>query len=191
MAESTKSELVLQHSIVNAGSPTSPSTPNCISSLYVGDLEENVDEGQLFDLFNEVTRVHSVRICRNEENGVSFGYGYVNFTSSEDDSKRLNGKQIRIMFSDPDPTMRRSGIGNVYIKNLDSSIDNKELYEVFCVCGDVSTCKVVVDSHGRSKGFGYVQFQKEEDAKAAIRKLNGMSIKGKQVYVAKFIHQEK
>ncbi|KAL7618014.1 hypothetical protein Lser_V15G00170 [Lactuca serriola] len=198
MAESTKSELVLQHSIVNAGSPTSPSTPNCISSLYVGDLEENVDEGQLFDLFNEVKRVHSVRICRNEENGVSFGYGYVNFTSSEDanialrllNSKRLNGKQIRIMFSDPDPTMRRSGIGNVYIKNLDSSIDNKELYEVFCVFGDVSTCKVVVDSRGRSKGFGYVQFQKEEDAKVAIRKLNGMLIKGKQVYVAKFIHQK-
>lgn len=94
------------------------------------------------------------------------------------------------MFSDPDPTMRRSGIGNVYIKNLDSSIDNKELYEVFCVFGDVSTCKVVVDSRGRSKGFGYVQFQKEEDAKVAIRKLNGMLIKGKQVYVAKFIHQK-
>ncbi|KAL4559080.1 hypothetical protein LXL04_031213 [Taraxacum kok-saghyz] len=198
MEKPTKSGLALQHKIVDARSTTSLSTPDRMSSLYVGDLEENVNEGQLFDLFNEVGRVHSVRVCRDQENGVSLGYGYVNFTTSEDATialkflnfKRLHGKQIRIMFSEPDPTMRRSGVGNVYIKNLDSSIDNKELYEAFCAFGNVSTCKVVVDSHGVSKGFGFIQFEKDEDAQIAIKNLNGVSIKGKQVYVGKFIRQE-
>lgn len=49
--------------------------------------------------------------------------------------------------------------------------------------GNILSCKVVVTEDGKSKGYGFVQFESEEYANAAIEKLNGSSIDGKQMYV--------
>lgn len=96
------------------------------------------------------------------------------------------------MFSQRDPSVRKSGFGNVFIKNLDASIDNKALHDTFAAFGSVLSCKVVLDSSGQSKGHGFVQFGNEEDAKSAIKQLNGMLINDKQVYVGSFVrHQER
>lgn len=53
------------------------------ASLYVGDLDRGVAEGQLFMIFSEVAPVASFRVCRDIA-GRSLGYGYVNFHTRED-----------------------------------------------------------------------------------------------------------
>lgn len=53
-------------------------------SLYVGDLEENVVEGQLYDLFSQVGTVVSIRVCRDLNKRSSLGYAYVNYTNYQD-----------------------------------------------------------------------------------------------------------
>jgi polyadenylate-binding protein len=58
--------------------------PFAIRSLYVGDLEECVDEGELFDLFSQVAQVVSIRVCRDQTRRSSLGYAYVNFTNAQD-----------------------------------------------------------------------------------------------------------
>ncbi|KAL7211991.1 hypothetical protein ACSBR2_014785 [Camellia fascicularis] len=93
---------------------------------------------------------------------------------------QLNGKPIRIMFSHRDPTIRKSGLANVFIKNLDASIDNKALHETFAAFGSVLSCKVAIDANGQSKGYGFVQFDQEEAAQNAIKRLNGMLMNDKQ-----------
>lgn len=104
----------------------------------------------------------------------------------------VNGKPIRIMISNRDPSIRKSGYANVFIKNLDLSIDNKALRDTFAAFGPVLSCKVAVDSNGQSKGYGFVQFESEESAEISIEKLNGMLLNDKQVYVGHFIrHQER
>lgn len=104
----------------------------------------------------------------------------------------INGKPIRIMMSNRDPSSRKSGYANVFIKNLDTSIDNKALHDTFATFGTVLSCKVAVDVNGQSKGYGFVQFENEEAAESAIIRLNGMLLNDKQVYVGHFIrHQER
>ncbi|KDP36031.1 hypothetical protein JCGZ_09997 [Jatropha curcas] len=167
-------------------------------SLYVGDLEQNVSDSQLYDLFSQVAQVVSVRVCRDQAKRSSLGYGYVNFSNPQDAAKAmealnftpLNGKPIRIMFSHRDPSIRKSGYANVFIKNLDTTIDNKALHDTFAAFGTVLSCKVAVDSNGQSRGYGFVQFENEEAAQSAIKRLNGMLINDKQVYVGLFVRRQ-
>lgn len=167
-------------------------------SLYVGDLDGSVNESQLYDLFSQVAPVVSVRVCRDQNRRSSLGYAYVNFGSPQDAASAmevlnftpLNGRPVRIMYSHRDPSLRKSGFANVFIKNLDSSIDNKALHDTFSAFGAILSCKVAVDSNGQSRGYGFVQFDREEAAQKAINSLNGMLLNDKQVYVGCFVRRQ-
>ncbi|CAI9115814.1 OLC1v1016815C1 [Oldenlandia corymbosa var. corymbosa] len=168
------------------------------TSLYVGDLDVNVSDSQLYDLFNQVGPVVSVRVCRDVNTRRSLGYGYVNYNNPQDAARALdvlnftpvNGKTIRIMYSHRDPSIRKSGTANIFIKNLDKAIDNKALHDTFSSFGNILSCKIATDSNGQSKGYGFVQFDNEESAQSAIDKLNGMLINDKQVFVGPFLRKQ-
>merc|ERR1712166_1166647 len=100
----------------------------------------------------------------------------------------IKSKPCRIMWSQRDPSLRRSGAGNIFVKNLHESIDNKQLYDTFSLFGNILSCKVVTDREtGGSKGYGYVHYETVEAANAAIDKLDGMLIDGQEVQVGHFI----
>ncbi|EDW02493.1 polyadenylate-binding protein [Drosophila grimshawi] len=77
--------------------------------------------------------------------------------------------------------------GKIYIKNLERSIDNKAVYETFSVFGNILNCNVAKDEEGNSRGYGFVHFDSEEAARAAIEKVNGMLCNNQKVHVVKFI----
>ncbi len=168
------------------------------TSLYVGDLEFNVGDSQLYELFSQIGPVVSVRVCRDLSTRRSLGYGYVNYGNPQDAARALdvlnftplNGKPIRIMYSHRDPSIRKSGSGNIFIKNLDKAIDHKALHDTFSAFGNILSCKVATDASGMSKGYGFVQFDGEEAAQKAIDKLNGMLLNDKQVFVGHFVRKQ-
>ncbi|KAM3197539.1 hypothetical protein ACQJBY_072925 [Aegilops geniculata] len=167
------------------------------ASLYVGDLDNSMAEGPLYALFCQVAPVASLRICR-DITGRSLGYGYVNYYSREDAKRALdslnftplNGKHIRVMFSNRDPTLRLSGKANIFIKNLVPNIDGKSLSDMFGRYGTILSCKVATHFNGQSKGYRFVQFAEETSANDAVDSLNGKLVNGKQIFVGLFIRRQ-
>ena len=141
------------------------------ASLYVGDLAPEVAEPQLYELFQSIgTPVASIRLCRHAITRQSLGYAYVNFHTQADAERVLDtmnyqaimGRPCRIMWSQRDPTQRRSGLGNVFIKNLAPTVESKDLHDTCSVFGNILSCKVALDAEGKSKGYGFVQFETKE-----------------------------
>ena len=169
------------------------------ASLYVGDLLPEVNEGLLYEIFNAVGPVASIRVCRDAVTRRSLGYAYVNYHQAPDAERALDSmnftdiksKPCRIMWSQRDPSVRRSGLGNIFVKNLHEGIDNKQLYDTFSLFGNILSCKVVCDREtGLSKGYGYVHYETNEAAASAIDKLDGMLIDGKEVQVGVFMRRD-
>ncbi|KAK9755528.1 hypothetical protein RND81_01G031900 [Saponaria officinalis] len=167
------------------------------TSLYVGDLRPEIVDGQLYDAFSEFKSLTSVRICRDSTTGRSLCYGYVNFLSFQDAIQAIErknhtlllGKTMRVTWSHRDSDARRSGLGNVFVKNLSDTIDSGKLQEMFAKFGDITSCKVVTSEDGKSKGYGFVQFTSEDSANGAIHNLNGTHVEGRQLFVGKFVRK--
>jgi polyadenylate-binding protein len=165
--------------------------PTTTASLYVGELDASVTEAMLFEMFNMIGPVASIRVCRDAVTRRSLGYAYVNFHNIVDGERALEtlnytlvkGKPCRIMWSQRDPSLRKTGSGNVFIKNLDASIDNKALHDTFSAFGNILSCKIAIDESGNSKGYGYVHYETEEAADNAIKHVNGMLLNDKKVFV--------
>ncbi|XP_074372706.1 polyadenylate-binding protein 6-like [Apium graveolens] len=88
------------------------------------------------------------------------------------------------MWSHRDPLARKNGVANLYVKNIYSSITNARLHTIFSKYGTILSCKVA-EENGKSKGFGFVQFDSEDFALSAIAAMHQSFLEGK--YVSKFI----
>jgi len=168
------------------------------ASLYVGDLHKEVTEAMLYEIFNAVGPIASIRVCRDNVTRASLGYAYVNFHAVADAERALDtlnyssirGRACRIMWSHRDPNLRKSGSGNVFVKNLDKNIDNKALYDTFSLFGNILSCKVSADENGKSNGYGFVHYETAEAAKTAVERVNGMQIGEKTVFVGEFVARQ-
>ncbi|KAL8550553.1 hypothetical protein ACS0TY_009108 [Phlomoides rotata] len=73
---------------------------------------------------------------------------------------------------------------NMYIKNLDDSIEDDQFKEMFSPFGSITSCKVMRDPKGISIGSGFIAFSSPEEASRALSEMNGKMIGGKPLYVA-------
>jgi cold-inducible RNA-binding protein len=73
----------------------------------------------------------------------------------------------------------------LYVGNLSYSTTEDDLRQLFGGYGTPDSVSVISDrGTGRSKGFGFVEFSKDEEAKAAMSALNGKEIDGRALTVS-------
>ncbi|KAL3072099.1 hypothetical protein niasHS_016274 [Heterodera schachtii] len=157
-----------------------PSYP--LASLYVGDLHPA--------RFSNAGPVLSIRVCHDAVTRRSLGYAYVNFQQPADAERALDitnfdvvlNRPIRSMWSQRGPSIRRSGAGNIFNKNLGNEHKGhlRHLFNVW----EHSELQVMCDEHGRSKEFGFVCFEKADEATKAVVEMNNKIIGNKPLYVA-------
>ena len=72
----------------------------------------------------------------------------------------------------------------LFIGGLSWDTTDEGLRQAFASYGEITEAKVITDRDtGRSRGFGFVTFAQNEDAKSAISKMDGTSLDGKTIKV--------
>ncbi len=70
----------------------------------------------------------------------------------------------------------------LYVGGLPYSTTDQELQELFAAHGTVTSASVISDREtGRSKGFGFVEFESADEAQAAIKALDGSDLGGRKI----------
>jgi RNA recognition motif-containing protein len=73
---------------------------------------------------------------------------------------------------------------NIYVGNLSYKLKESDLESAFAEYGKVSSVKIVTDKYsGRSKGFGFVTMDDDDEAKKAIEALNGSNLNDRDIVV--------
>merc|ERR1712183_879467 len=146
-------------------------------------------------------------VMESGPDGKNKGFGFVSFEDSESAEKavdELNGvemfgktlyvgraqkkaerqQELKKKFEQLklERLNRYQGV-NLYVKNLDDTIDDERLRKEFSPYGTITSAKVM-NEEGRSKGFGFVCFSSPEEATKAVTEMNGRIIVSKPLYVA-------
>jgi len=173
--------------------PTHVQERNQDATLYVGDIDQQVDEALLWELMLQAGPVVNVHIPKDKLTGTHSGYGFVEFHSEEDSDyaiKVMNmikffGKPIRVNKASQDKKTLDVG-ANLFIGNLDPDVDEKLLYDTFSAFGVIiSTPKIMREAEtGQSKGFGFISYESFESSDAAITAMNAQFLSGRPISVS-------
>ena len=73
----------------------------------------------------------------------------------------------------------------LYVGNLNYSVVEEKLQELFSQHGSVVSVRIITDKFtGRSKGFGFVEMGSDEEAEKATAALNGIEFEGRTIVVS-------
>lgn len=162
----------------------------------VQNLDKSIDNKALHDTFSAFGNILSCKIA-TDPSGQSKGYGFVQFDNEESAQNaidKLNGmlindKQVYVgqflRKQERETALNKTKFNNVYVKNLSESTTEEDLKNIFGEFGIITSVVVMRDGDGKSKCFGFVNFENADDAAEAVEALNGKKFDEKEWYVGK------
>eukprot|EP00735_Rhodelphis_limneticus_P009107 TRINITY_DN2542_c0_g2::TRINITY_DN2542_c0_g2_i1::g.19266::m.19266 TRINITY_DN2542_c0_g2::TRINITY_DN2542_c0_g2_i1::g.19266 ORF type:complete len:611 (-),score=245.34,sp/P29341/PABP1_MOUSE/54.91/0.0,RRM_1/PF00076.17/5.4e-20,RRM_1/PF00076.17/1e-17,RRM_1/PF00076.17/1.2e-15,RRM_1/PF00076.17/3e-18,RRM_6/PF14259.1/2.2e-14,RRM_6/PF14259.1/1.3e-09,RRM_6/PF14259.1/6.2e-10,RRM_6/PF14259.1/8.8e-13,RRM_5/PF13893.1/7.4e-10,RRM_5/PF13893.1/1.4e-09,RRM_5/PF13893.1/2.8e-11,RRM_5/PF13893.1/2.2e-09,PABP/PF00658.13/7 len=174
------------------------------NNVYVKNFGDEVTAERLHELFIKHGEILSSVVLKDK-----FGrpFAFISFKNHEAaksaveglNNTELNGKtlyvsraqkkaereaELRRKWEDIRQERERKYQGvNLYVKNLDDTVDDDRLRKEFAQFGTITSSKVMSED-GRSKGFGFVCFTTPEEATRALTEMNGRILVSKPLYVA-------
>lgn len=163
------------------------------ATAYVGNLDAQVSEELLWELFVQAGPVVNVYVPKDRVTNLHQGYGFVEFRSEEDadyaikilNMIKLYGKPIRVNKASQDKKSLDVG-ANLFVGNLDPDVDEKLLYDTFSAFGVIVTNpKIMRDpDSGNSRGFGFISYDSFEASDAAIEAMSGQYLCNRPITVS-------
>ncbi|XP_044473918.1 polyadenylate-binding protein RBP45C-like isoform X1 [Mangifera indica] len=160
-----------------------------IRSLWIGDLQQWMDENYLIGIFAHTGEVISAKVIRNKQTNFPEGYGFIEFVShaaAERVLQSYNGAQMpnteqnfRLNWATYGAGERRPDEGpdyTIFVGDLAADVTDYMLQETFrAVYPSVKGAKVVTDRlTGRTKGYGFVRFGDESEQLRSMTEMNGV-----------------
>ncbi|KAF8052911.1 hypothetical protein N665_1492s0015 [Sinapis alba] len=171
--------------------------------LYVGNLPYTITSSELSQLFGEAGNVVDVQIVYDKVTDRSRGFGFVTMGTIEEakeaiqmfNSSQIGGRTVKVNF----PEVPRGGEREVmrtkirdsnrsyvdsphkiYAGNLGWNLTSQGLKDAFADQPGVLGAKVIYERNsGRSRGFGFVSFESEENIQSALSAMNGVEVEGR------------
>jgi polyadenylate-binding protein len=177
------------------------------TNVYVKNLPDSMTDSAFRAMFTKYGDIDSAALAK-EDDGKLKGFGFVNFKNHENAQKcvdEMNNlecdgsilyvgraqlkservddlskkfEQMRI-----ERASKYQGV-NLYIKNLDDTVDEDKLKQLFSAYGAITSAKIMTDEKGASKGFAFVCFTSPEEATKAVTEMNNKVVGSKPIYVA-------
>jgi len=160
------------------------------------NLDKTIDNKALYDTFSIFGNILSCKVAA-DPSGQSKGYGFVQFEqeeSAQNAIEKLNGMCLnrKVVYVGPflrkherENSVSKTQFNNVFVKNLSESMTKEELDQIFGEYGKITSSVVMGEEGGKSKCFGFVNFENSEDAARAVEELNGKKFGDKEWYVGK------
>ena len=161
------------------------------NTLWMGDIEPWMNESIIANYFHYYNiNPSSIKLIKNRETNQNKNYCFINFNNMSDCSNALislNGKQIpntninfKLNWADYNSIFSKS----LYVGNLNTGVDDIELYKLFKrKYNSVHHASVVTDK-GISRGYGFVIFRNEGEYLRSLNEMNGVELHGNIIKVA-------
>jgi len=181
-------------------------------NVFVKNLDVNITEEEFKALFEKFGTITSF-VLKSYEDGAKKGFpstkfGFVNYDTQEAAKAAVDGMNDtehngRTVFCGPaekaahrraklkaqfdkirqDQILKYQNV-NLYVKNLDDTVNEEKLKQIFEPFGVITSVKLMCDDKGVSKGFGFVCYTQAEEATKAVTEMNNKIIGSKPIYVS-------
>ncbi|XP_071799950.1 ELAV-like protein 2 isoform X3 [Asterias amurensis] len=152
------------------------------TNLIVNYLPQHMSQDEMRSLFGKFGDIESCKLIRDKITGQSLGYGFVNYMKPADAAKaltmlnglRLSSKMIKVSYARPSSQAIKDA--NLYISGIPKSYKQEDLDKLFSPYGHIITSRLLYDqdsnTSGRSRGVGFVRYDKRVEAERAIEALH-------------------
>eukprot|EP00358_Blepharisma_japonicum_P003405 CAMPEP_0202945250 /NCGR_PEP_ID=MMETSP1395-20130829/6224_1 /ASSEMBLY_ACC=CAM_ASM_000871 /TAXON_ID=5961 /ORGANISM="Blepharisma japonicum, Strain Stock R1072" /LENGTH=319 /DNA_ID=CAMNT_0049645029 /DNA_START=25 /DNA_END=985 /DNA_ORIENTATION=+ len=173
----------------SSGESFEPRTPqpafnNPDTDVFMGGIDWAAQEKEIKEFFTGLGEI-TIRIPKNPE-GRSRGFAFVRFSSAEfakkaleNNGKMLLGRPIKLAPAGEKPVTKNN---KLFVANISNSVNQETLTQHFSQYGNVVSTKIVNDSEGNPRGFGFIEFENSEDALKAL-KSSGVELDGRALVV--------
>ena len=170
-------------------------------NIFVKNLAANTKSRDLQGFFSQYGRIFSCRV-KYGLNGVCRGYGYVQFEDKESaakaiaetSGKELLGHKVEVCAFQARIARNSSPLAynNLFVKWIPKNYTKEQLSALFTPYGKITSAIVVKENPDLpvNKGFGFVCFEKPQEAKAAEEGLRNKEVEGQKLYVARALSKE-